>query len=337
MVMANGMAHSPRRMLLGSLCAIALVACAAATPASAQTDASSYPDRPVRIIVPYPPGGGADILARILAEKMQARWSQPMVTENRSGAGGNVGTEAVFRAAPDGYTMLFTAQPPLVSNEAKYGKLNFDPMALASISVMAVAYSVLVVNPKVPASNLREFIAHAKANPGKLNYASQGVGNAAHLTAELFGMMAGVKMVHIPYAGTNPALTDLVAGHVDVMFGELVTSAPFITAGKLKLLGFGGEKRHPEWPEVPAISETLPGFLAKIWQGMVAPPGTPGAITSKWAVAIDDVLKMPDVTDRLRKWYMIPGGGTPQDMDRFLKEERERWGNVVRASGAKIQ
>jgi tripartite-type tricarboxylate transporter receptor subunit TctC len=268
---------------------------------------------------------------------MQTRWSQPMVIENRSGAGGNVGTEAVFRAAPDGYTVLFTAQPPLVSNEALYGKLNFEPKALASISVMAVAYSVLVVNPNLPVSNLQEFIAYAKANPAKLNYASQGVGNAAHLTAELFSMMTDAKMVHIPYAGTNPALTDLIAGHVDVMFGELATSAPFIKTGKLRLLGFGGEKRHPEWPEVPAISETLPGFLAKIWQGMVAPPGTPDAITKKWAAGISDVLKMPDVTERLGKLYMTPGGGTPQDMDRFLSEERERWGNVVRTSGAKIQ
>ena len=337
MAMANGMSHYPRRTLLRSLCAIALVVCALATPASAQSDASSYPDRPVRIIVPYPPGGGSDILARILSEKMQARWSQPMVVENRAGASGNVGTESVFRAVPDGYTVLFTAQPPLVSNEILYGKLNFDPKALASISVMAVAYSVLMVNPKVPANNLQEFIAYAKANPGKLNYASQGVGSSAHLTGELFSMMAAVKMVHIPYAGTNPALTDLVAGHVDVMFGEPVTSASFITAGKLKLLGFGGEKRHPEFPDVPAISEALPGFVAKIWQGMVAPPGTPDAITSKLAVAINDVLKVPDVTDRLRKWYMTPAGGAPQDMDRFLKDERERWGNVIRTSGAKIQ
>jgi tripartite-type tricarboxylate transporter receptor subunit TctC len=337
MATANGGSHRSRRTLAAGLCAIALVACAAATPASAQTDASSYPDRPVRIIVPYPPGGGADILARVVAEKMQARWNQPMVIENRSGAGGNVGTEAVFRAAPDGYTVLFTAQPPLVSNEALYGKLNFDPKALASISVMAVAYSVLVVNPNLPVKNLQEFIAYAKANPGKLNYASQGVGNAAHLTAELFNMMAGTKMVHIPYAGTNPALTDLIAGHVEVMFGELATNAAFIKTGKLRLLGFGGEKRHPEWPEVPAIAETLPGFLAKIWQGMVAPPGTPDAITRKWAAGIDDILKMPDVTERLAKLYMTPAGGTPQDMDRFLKEERERWTNVVRVSGARIQ
>jgi tripartite-type tricarboxylate transporter receptor subunit TctC len=336
-ITANGMSHYPRRMLLLGLCTIALVVCATATLVGAQTDVSSYPDRPVRIIVPYPAGGGSDILARILSDKMQVRWNQPVVVENRAGASGNVGSEAVFRATPDGYTVLFTAQPPLVANESLYGKLSYDPKALASVSVMAVANIVLLVRPQLPVNTLQEFIAYARANPGKLNYVSQGVGSSGHLTGELFSMMSGVKMVHIPYAGTNPALMDLVAGHVDLMFGEMATGGPFIKAGKLKLLGFGGEKRHPEFPDVPTISEALPGFVAKVWQGMVAPPGTPDAITSKLAVAINDVLKMPDVTDRLHGWYMTAAGGTPQDMDRFLKEERERWGNVIRTSGARIQ
>lgn len=324
------------RLVLFALYAIGLGLCGISEPAGAQTDPASYPARPIQIIVPYPPGGGTDIIARILAEKMQARWKQPVVVENRAGASGNLGSEAVFRAKPDGYTLLVSAQPPLVANESLYRKLNFDPDALASVSVVASANIVLLVNPKLPVNNLREFIAYAKANPGKLNYSSQGVGSSGHLVGELFGMMAGVKMTHIPYPGTNPALTDLVGGHVELMFGEMVTGEPFIKAGKLRLLGFGGEKRNPDPPDIPTIAEALPGFLAVVWQGMVAPPGTPGVITRKLSVAINDALKMPDIRDRLRTWYMTPVGGTPQEMDRFLKAERQRWGNVIRVSGTKI-
>jgi tripartite-type tricarboxylate transporter receptor subunit TctC len=313
------------------------VACAMAQFASPQTDASTYPNRPVRIIVPYPPGGGADILARIFSEKVQARWGQPIVVENRAGAGGNVGTELVFNAAPDGYVLLFTAQPPLVVNKSLHGKLNFNPDAMAPIIVTTTAYSVLMVNPKVPASSLPDFIAYAKANPGKLNYASQGIGNAAHLTAELFNILAGVKMVHVPYKGTGPALTGLVAGEVELMFGELATGIPFIRAGKLRLLGYGGEKRSPEWPDVPAIAELLPKFLALVWQGMVAPPGTPPAITNKWAAAVNEAMKLPDVASRLREMSMFAVGGGPEEMAQFMKEERERWSAVIRASGAKVE
>jgi tripartite-type tricarboxylate transporter receptor subunit TctC len=337
MITASGLSRYTRLILLRALYGITLAVWALIGPAGAQTDASNYPDRPILIIVPYPPGGGTDILARILAEKLQARWHQPVVVENRAGASGNVGSQAVFRAKPDGYTLLFTAQPPLVANESLYAKLNFDPDALTSVSVAAAANIVLLVHRKVPVDTLQEFIDYAKANPGKLNYASQGVGSSGHLTGELFSMMAGVKMIHIPYAGTNPALTDLIAGHVELMFGEMVTGGPFVANDKLKLLGFGGEKRPPGFPNIPAISEALPGFLAKVWQGMVAPPGTPDAIINKLSVAINDALKMPDVTDRLHEWYMTAVGGTPQDMDRFLKAERERWGNVVRTSGAKIE
>lgn len=334
MVTGDGISRNTRRVFLTGFC---FCACAAAGRVSAQTDIARFPDRPVRIIVPYPPGGGSDILARVFADKLQSRWGQPVVVENHPGASGNVGTEAVFRAAPDGYTVLFTAEPPLVINDSLYRKLNYDPKAFAPIVATTAAYGVLLINPSVPAKNLQEFIAYAKANPGKLNYSSQGIGSSGQLMAELFDMMAGTKMVHIPYAGTGPAVADLVAGHVDCMFGELVTGLPFVEAGKLRMIGYTGEKRSPDWPDLPAISEVLPGYLGKIWQGMVAPPGTPVAITDKWAVAIDDVLKMPDVMDRLRKWYMVPMGGAPDDMQQFMTEERERWGNVIRASGTKIE
>jgi tripartite-type tricarboxylate transporter receptor subunit TctC len=337
MTPAGGLSRHARPILLRALYGLTLAAWALIGPATAQTDVAHYPDRPILVIVPYPPGGGTDILARVLADKLQARLNQPVVVENRPGASGNVGSEAVFRAKPDGYTLLFSAQPPLVANESLYAKLNFDPDALASVSVAAAANIVLLVNPKIPVNTLQEFIGYAKANPGKLNYASQGIGSSGHLTGELFSMMAGVKMTHVPYAGTNPAVTDLIAGHVDLMFGEMATGGPYLPDGRLKLLGLGGDKRFAAYPDVPTISEAVPGFYAKVWQGMVAPPGTPPAITAKLSAAIDDVLKMPDVTQRLDKWYMTAVGGAPADMDRFLKAERERWGNVIRTSGTKIE
>jgi tripartite-type tricarboxylate transporter receptor subunit TctC len=330
-------ARTARHIVLRALCGFTLAAWASIGSAGAQADVAHYPDRPIQIIVPYPPGGGTDILARILADKLQTRLNQPVVVENRPGASGNVGSEAVFRAKPDGYTLLFSAQPPLVANESLYTKLNFDPDALTSVSVAAAANIVLLVNAKIPADTLQQFIDYARANPGKLNYASQGIGSSGHLTGELFSLMAGVKMTHVPYAGTNPAVTDLIAGHVDLMFGEMVTGGPYLPDGRLKLLGLGGDKRFAAYPDVPTISEALPGFYAKVWQGMVAPPGTPAAITGKLSAAVNDVLQMPDVTERLDKWYMTPVGGTPQDMDRFLKAERERWGNVIRKSGTKIE
>ncbi len=309
----------------------------ALTSASAQSDVASYPKEPIRIVVPYPPGGGADFLARLLAEKAQAKWGQTVIVENRSGAGGNIGTEFVSRSAPDGYTLLFSAQAPLVINKSLYGKLNFDPDNLAPIAVMVTAFSVLLVNPKVPANNLKEFIAYARANPDKLNYASQGVGNPGHLIAELFNSIAGVKMTHIPYKGTAPALADLLAGQVQVMFGELATAGQHVRSGKLRVLGVGGLKPHPDFPDIPVIGESLPGFQAISWQGMVAPPGTPTSITTRWADLITEVVRTPDVAKRLNELSMIPAGGKPADMAQFMKEHRERWGAVIRATGAKAE
>ena len=309
----------------------------ALTSASAQSDVASYPKESIRIVVPYPPGGGADFLARLLAEKAQAKWGQTVIVENRSGAGGNIGTEFVSRSAPDGYTLLFSAQAPLVINKSLYGKLNFDPDNLAPIAVMVTAFSVLLVNPKVPANNLKEFIAYARANPDKLNYASQGVGNPGHLIAELFNSIAGVKMTHIPYKGTAPALADLLAGQVQVMFGELATAGQHVRSGKLRVLGVGGLKPHPDFPDIPVIGESLPGFQAISWQGMVAPPGTPTSITTRWADLITEVVRTPDVAKRLNELSMIPAGGKPADMAQFMKEHRERWGAVIRATGAKAE
>jgi len=307
------------------------------TSASAQSDAATYPNRPIRMVVPYTPGGGNDILARLLAERAQAKWGQTVIVENRSGAGGNIGTEFVFRAVPDGYTLLFGARVPLVINKSLYGKVNFDPETFTPVGIIASGYSVLLVNPNVPATNLQELIAFARANPGKLNYASQGVGTSGHLSTELMNSMAGLKMTHIPYKGTGPAVVDLLSGQVQVFFGELSSALPHVRTGKLRMLGIGGPKRHPDFPDMPAITESLPGFQAPVWQGLVAPPGTPTAIANRWSDLINEVIRQPDVLKRLNDLGMIPGGGKPADMDQVMKEDRERWSNVIRLTGAKAE
>ena len=298
--------------------------------------AQEFPSKPIKLVVPYAAGGGTDIVARIVAQKLQEKWGQPVIVENRAGAGGNVGAEAVFTAAPDGYTLLFTAQGPLVVNQSLYGKLTYEPDKFTPVSLVVVAYSALLANPKVPAQNLRELIAYAKANPNKLNYASQGIGTAAHLIAELFKSMADVKINHIPYRGGGPALNDLVAGHVDIMFGELASAHQCIRRG-IRPLAVSSDKRIADLPDVPAVSEVLPGFFVTSWWAMVAPPGTPPAIANKISAAVGEVLKQPDVTKRLTEMSMVSTGSRPAELSKFIAAEPELWGNVIRASGAKPQ
>ena len=294
-----------------------------------------YPAKAIRIITPFPPGGGVDILARMVAEKLQAKWGQPVVVENRAGGGGNVGTEYAWRAAPDGYSLLVTAQAPLVINKSLYAKLNFDPDTFTPVAVIATAHSVLIVHPKVPADNVQQLIAHARANPDRLNYSSPGVGNPGHLTAELFKSMAGVKIVHVPYNGTGPALAGLVGGQVDLLWGQLSSALPYIRAGKLKLLAVASEKRNPMLPNTAVVAETLPGFLSATWWGMVAPPATHQAIAEKVAAAIAEMPKQPDFAKRIADMGFEPGTGTPAEMAVFMRQERERWGGVVKAVGAR--
>jgi tripartite-type tricarboxylate transporter receptor subunit TctC len=299
--------------------------------------AEEFPTKPIRMIVPYAAGGGTDIVARIVAQKLQDKWGTAVVVENRGGAGGNLGAEDVFTAAPDGYTILFTAQGPLVVNQSLYEKLPYDPAKFTPISLVMIAYNALLAYPKVPATDLRQLIDYAKANPDKLNYASQGVGTAAHLTAELFKSMAGVKIDHVPYRGSGPALTDLVAGHVDLMFSELAPSLPYIQSGQLRALAVSSDKRLAVLPGIPTVSEVLPGFVVTSWWAIVAPPGTPAAIADKLSSGIGEVVREPEVAKRLTDLSMVPKGSTPGELATFIKEEAERWGNVIRISGAKAQ
>ncbi len=300
-------------------------------------DSGTWPARSIRIIVPFPAGGTADILPRILGEKLAARLGQSVVIENRAGAAGNIGAELVFKAEPDGYTFLAAPPPPLVINPSLYAKLAHDPTLMVPVGVMAAVPNVLLAHPKVAANTVQEFITFLKANPDKLNYASQGSGTTSHLTAELFKSMAAVRITHVPYKGTAPALTDLLAGQVEVMFDNLGVSLQHVKSGKLKALAVGSEKRVASLPNVPTVAEGgLPGFVAVTWFGVVAPPRTPAEIAAKFSAAIAEALKHPDVQRRLVELSAEPVGNTPAEMAAFMKDEVERWRRVIRSAGVKV-
>jgi tripartite-type tricarboxylate transporter receptor subunit TctC len=291
----------------------------------------------VRIVVPYAAGGGTDIVARILANRLQEKWGKTVMVENRAGAGGNLGSDSVYASEPDGHTLMFTAQGPLVVNESLYGKLTYKPEAFAQVSLVVTANSVLLVHPKVPAKDLQELIAFARQSPDKLNYASQGIGTQAHLTAELFNSMAGTKIQHVPYKGSGPALNDLVAGHVSMMFGELAASDTYIHSGMLRAIATSGERRIASLPDVPTMSESLPGFAVTSWWAVVAPPGTLVPITNKVSADIAEILKEPEVAMRINDLGMVPAGSAPAELDKFAKKERVLWAKVIQNSGAKAE
>ena len=298
--------------------------------------AQGYPTRAIRIIVPFPAGGTADVMPRIIGEKLSLKWGQAVIVENRAGAAGNIGAEAVFKADPDGYTLLSAPPPPLVINPSLYPKLAFDPTQFVPVTVIAAVPNVFLLHPKVPANTLQELIAYAKANPDKLNYASQGSGSTSHLTAEMFKSMAGVRLTHVPYKGTAPALTDLLAGQVEIMFDNLGSSLQHVRSGKLKALGLASERRIGSLPNVPTMAETLPGFVALAWFGVVAPPKTPLPIAEKLSAAIAETLKLPDVQKRLVELSAEPIGNTPSEMAAFMKLDTERWRAVIRSANVKV-
>jgi tripartite-type tricarboxylate transporter receptor subunit TctC len=292
-----------------------------------------YPNHTIKIVVPLPPGPFADALPRIIADKLSARWGQPVIIENRSGFGSNLGAELVANAAPDGYTLLATPQGPLVLSQHLYPKLGFDPTAFVPVTVMATLPYTLVVTPKLQASTLQELVALAKADPDRITFASPGIGSAPHLTAEMLISAAGIRMVHVPYKGLAPAMTDLLAGHVDVMFDNLANTLPQITSGKLKALAVSNEKRIQELPAVPAIAETYSGFYSAGWYAVVAPPKTPPAIAAKLSSAIAETLKLPDVAKKLSDYSAKPVGNSPEEAAAFFKQESERWRRVIVSAG----
>ena len=304
--------------------------------------AQEWPQKAVRIIVPFPAGGSADLLPRYVGEKLSQQWGQPVIVDNRPGAAGNIGATAVFQAEPDGYTLLSAPPPPLVINRLLYPKLQYDSTQFAPMTVIAAIPNVLLVNPKVTAGSVGEFVALVKNNPGKLNYASQGNGTTSHLTAELFRSMAGGKdgpldIAHVPYKGTAPALADLLGGQVDLMFDNLGVSLPHVRSGKLKALAVASRQRVTSLPGTPTLAESLPGFEAVAWFGIVGPPKTPAAIAEKVAAGVAEALKHPEVLRRLGEMAAEPMGLSPAETAAFMKQETERWSTVIRSAGVKLE
>jgi tripartite-type tricarboxylate transporter receptor subunit TctC len=300
--------------------------------------AADFPNRPVKIVVPFPAGGTADAIPRIVADWLSRKWKQPVVIENHTGAAGNIGAELVYHAPPDGYTLLSSPPPPLVINQNLYPKLGYDPTKFEPVIVMAQVPNALMVNPhNIKASNAPELIAFLKGNSDRTICATQGNGTTSHLTSELFQLMAKVKLRHIPYRGSAPALQGLVAGDVDVMFDNLGVSLTLAQAGKLKLLAVASATRLPSLPNVPTIAETLPGFESVAWYGIVAPPNTPKDIIDKINADVNEALRQPALQDQFKKLSAVTFGGPADKASKYMREETERWGTVIRSANIVLQ
>jgi tripartite-type tricarboxylate transporter receptor subunit TctC len=303
-----------------------------------QARQGEYPSRPIRIIVSLPPGGGVDTVTRIVADRLQRRLGQPIVIENKSGQAGNLGAETVFAAEPDGYTLLASQPAPITTNAMLYKSVSFEPARFTPVAVMTAIPNTLTVRADFPASDVGEFIAYARANPGKLSYASQGNGTTSHLTAVMFEQATGVRLLHVPYRGTAPAINDLMGGHVDAFFNELSTSMEMHKTGKVRVLAVTTAARVPELPDVPTLQEAgLAGFTSDTWNAISAPPKTPAPIVAKLNAAINDVLQTPDMQSHLGLLHLQPAGGSPQKMAEIIKADVERWGAVIRAANVTLE
>ena len=318
----------PEKSLIGVIAALALTAAFAADP---------YPTRPIRMIVGFAPGGGTDLTARPVAQKMSELMGQQVIVENRPGAAGNIATEQVARAAPDGYTLLMGTIAALAINPSLYGNLRFDPETdLAPVIQVVDATNVLALHPSVQASSVKELIALAKDK--SLSAGSSGIGATGHLAIELFNLMAGVKLVHVPYKGGGPAMTDLVGGQVQLVFATAASAAPQIKAGRIKGIAVTTAKRSALMPELPTMSEAgLTGFDANNWYGLVVPAGTPRAIIERLNADVTKILQMPEVRTTLLNQGLDPAPGTPEQFGAYIKSERIKWAKVIKQSGAKAE
>jgi tripartite-type tricarboxylate transporter receptor subunit TctC len=305
-------------------------------PAPGSNEASaqeSYPTRPVRFLVPYPGGGTNDVLARIVGDKLQAKWGQPVIIENRSGGSGNIGAALVAQAEPDGYTLLVSATPPLATNQSLYKGLSYKPEDFVPITNFGSASNLVIVRKGLPVNSLSELIAHAKAHPGKLVYGSQGVGNTPHLTANMFMTMTGTSMVHVPYRGETLVYNDMLGERVDVFFGNVSGVFAFYLDGRVKVLAVTDKRRATAMPDVPTSAEVgLPELLSGVFYAMVGPPKLRPELQDQIAKATIEVLKMPDVQQRFRALNVEPDGRTPAETAAFIKDEARRWGEVIRAN-----
>lgn len=299
--------------------------------------AQAWPTRPIRMLVTYPAGGGADLMARLVAPHMSEALGQPVVVENKGGASGQIAADIVAKSAPDGYTIMLDASSYAV-NPSLYGKLPYDGInAFAPVSVVALFPNVLVVTPSFSAKSVAELIAAAKAKPGAISFASSGNGSAQHLAGELFRQKAGIEMVHVPYKGGGPALNDVIGGQVPVFFGNMASTLPHVKSGRLRALAVTGAKRSPALPDAPAINESLPGYEVYEWNAIFVPAGTPPAIVAKLSEAIVHALQSPDVKERVASLGgEIPGYG-PAESDRFVRAQAKLWGQVVRDAHIKVE
>ena len=314
---------------------IIVAAAVAAAPAAAQTD---YPSKPVRIIVPFGAGGAADTLPRLLAQYLAPMWGQPVVVENRTGAAGNIGMELGARAAPDGYTLTSAPVGNLAINPHLYSKLTFDVLKdFTPITLVASVQNVLVLNPAVPANDLKELIAYAKARPGKLTYGSGGVGTQAHIGGEIFESMAGLHLVHVAYKGVGDSVRDLLGGQIDMIFAQIPAVKPHIDSGKLRALGVASPKRTPALPNVPTIDEAggLTGFQAVSWYALVGPAGMPPAVAAKIQTDAAKVIHLPEIRDRLQGLAAEPVGSTSAELAAAIKADYDRYGTIIRRLGIK--
>ena len=311
------------------------VALLAAGPAQAQ-GAENYPNKPIRLVVGFPPGGAADILGRIAAQQLTATLGQQVVVDNRGGAGGLIATEIAVKAAPDGYTLLFTSIPHVI-NPHLYRKVNYDAIRDFTPVIQFVAVPLMMAaHASLPANSVKELIAYAKAHPGQINYASAGSGSSSHLAMELFKTMAGVDLVHIPYKGTGPLLTDLIAGQVKLTIASAVPLAPPVKAGRLRGLAVTSPARSAAFPELPAVAETVPGYEVVNWFGILAPSGTPQAVVARVNTALSKALRSPDLVRTLNARGADAAGGTPEDFGKVIKADFAKWGKVVKESGARV-
>jgi tripartite-type tricarboxylate transporter receptor subunit TctC len=318
--------------------AVAILGLLAAAGAAGAQSGATFPDHPIRVVVSVPAGGGVDTVTRLVIDKMRVPLGQPLIVENKAGAGGSVAAEAVYTSAPDGYTLLASQPAPVTTNPFLYKSLNYDPAQLSPVAILSHVPNVLLVRAGFPAKTVAELIAYATANPGKLNYASQGIGTTSHLTAELFQTLTHTKLVHVPYKGTAPALNDLLAGNVDLMFNELATSLELHKSGRAKILAVLTKERIAAIPDIPTIAEAgVQGCESDTWHALTAPPKTPAAVIAKLNDAVNKAMADPELLQRYKALSITPGGGTPAQMGAFLQQETKRWGDVIHAAGIQPQ
>ena len=302
--------------------------------AVAAVSAADYPDHPIRVLVSVPAGGGVDTVTRIVTDKMRPELGQPLVVENKPGVSGSLAAETVFKAEPDGYMLLASQPAPITTAPFLYKSLNYTPAELIPVAIMSHVPNVVLVRKDFPAKTVPELIAYAKANPGKINYASQGIGTTSHTTAELFQSITGTKMTHVPYKGTAPAVNDLLAGNVDLMFNELASSVELHKSGRARILAVTVKERVPSLPDIPTLEEIeIHGCISDTWHALTAPPKTPPEIVGKLNAAANAAMHDPGLVERFTALSIGPGGGTPAEASAFVKEETQRWGEVIRKAG----